>query len=159
MLALVELAGKRRGWLVALFAACAFESRFSMALALPVYAYLLSYHPQPVAGQTDEARGCRSPPCWWASARSGLLYNFARWGTWNDIGYTAWYHQDQAGMPTGSPFRFEYLPYQFWSFFVQTPTQLPELSRAAPRVLGRRAHLDVARARARVLRAHIRCAG
>ena len=30
-----------------------------------------------------------------------ILYNEARWGTWSDIGYTAWYHQDQVGMPTG----------------------------------------------------------
>src|ERR1700729_3170871 len=42
MLALVELAGKRRGWLVALFAACAFESRFTMIAALPVYFVILS---------------------------------------------------------------------------------------------------------------------
>ena len=41
-----------------------------------------------------------------------VLYNFVRWGTWSDIGYTTWYHQDQAGMPTGSPFRLTYLPYQ-----------------------------------------------
>ena len=54
-----------------------------------------------------------------------ILYNEARWGTWNDIGYTAWYHQDQAGMPTGSPFRFEYLPSELWSFFVALPTFLP----------------------------------
>ncbi len=54
-----------------------------------------------------------------------VIYNLARWGTWNDIGYAAWYHQDQAGMPTGSPFRIEYLPFQLWSFFVQMPTRLP----------------------------------
>ena len=41
LLALVELAGKRRSWLVALLAVCAIESRFSMIAALPVYAYLL----------------------------------------------------------------------------------------------------------------------
>ncbi|HXM06734.1 MAG TPA: hypothetical protein VN936_04685, partial [Candidatus Acidoferrum sp.] len=51
-------------------------------------------------------------------------YNFARWGTWNDIGYTEWYHQDQAGFPTGSPFRLAYLPYQLVSFFVQYPSVL-----------------------------------
>src|SRR6202034_3469423 len=54
-----------------------------------------------------------------------ILYNEARWGTWSDIGYTAWYHQDQVGMPTGSPFRLDYLPYQLSSFFVQLPTFLP----------------------------------
>ena len=41
MLALVELAGNRRGWLVALCAGCAIFSRFDLVLALPVYAYLL----------------------------------------------------------------------------------------------------------------------
>ena len=117
MLTLVELAGKRRGWLVALFAACAFESRFSMALAVPVYAYLLL--------QPNRRRSLAS----FAAVLAGVAilwvaYNFARWGVWNDIGYTAWYHQDDAGMPTGSPFRLEYLPYQLWSFFVQKPTQL-----------------------------------
>ena len=45
MLALVELTGKRRGWLVALFAVCAVESRFTMIAALPVYAYLLAIRP------------------------------------------------------------------------------------------------------------------
>ena len=47
-------------------------------------------------------RACSSPV-----AALWMLYNRARWGTWSDIGYTAWYHQDQAGMPTGSPFRFD----------------------------------------------------
>jgi hypothetical protein len=118
MLALVELAGKRRGWLVALFAACAFESRFSMLAAVPVYAYLLLYQ-----------GGIRRRAISFAAVLAGVailwtLYNLARWGTWSDIGYTTWYHQDQAGMPTGSPFRFSYLPYQLWSFFVQMPARL-----------------------------------
>ncbi|MBV9333508.1 MAG: hypothetical protein JO146_05840 [Candidatus Eremiobacteraeota bacterium] len=118
MLALVELAGKRRGWLVALFAACAFESRFSMIAAIPIYAYLVLR--QPGGRKAIEA---------FASvlvvvAALWVLYNRARWGTWNDIGYTTWYHQDQVGMPTGSPFRFSYLPYELWSFFVQMPTAL-----------------------------------
>ena len=124
MLALAELAGARRPWLVALLGACAFESRFSLIVVLPLYAYLC-------------ARDARKP--WgldshWRSTLAAFvavlvpvgmlwtLYNQARWGTWNDIGYTAWYHQDQAGFPTGSPFRLEYLPYQFTSFFVQAPT-------------------------------------
>ncbi|HEY4432896.1 MAG TPA: hypothetical protein VGM99_00720 [Candidatus Cybelea sp.] len=121
MLALLELAGKRRGWLVALFAVCAVESRFSMILALPVYAYLLT------AG-TPRAPAMRRLVTFGAAllpvAILWILYNEARWGTWNDIGYTSWYHQDQAGMPTGSPFRFEYLPNELWSFFVQLPTVL-----------------------------------
>ena len=129
MLALVELAGKRRGWLVALFAACAVESRFSMIGAIPVYAYLLVCHPEerPQAASrrtNDEARLTSFASVLVVVASLWLFYNRARWGTWNDIGYTTWYHQDQVGMPTGSPFRFSYVPYQLWSFFVQMPTAL-----------------------------------
>jgi hypothetical protein len=120
MLALVELAGKRRGWLVALWAACAFESRFSMIAALPVYAALLI--------DSDRLRTRNAITSFVAVlvpvGAFWVLYNEARWGTWNDVGYTDWYHQDQAGMPTGSPFRLTYLPYQLWSFFAQTPTRL-----------------------------------
>lgn len=121
MLALVELAGKRRGWLVALFAACAFESRFSMILALPVYGYLL-FQPR------DERTMRRIAS--FAAVLAGVavlwvLYNFARWGVWNDIGYTIWYHRDAAGMPTGSPFKLDYLQFELWSFFVQLPATIP----------------------------------
>ena len=54
LLALVELAGRRRGWLVALFAACAVESRFSMIAALPVYAVILSGAPEGRAVEATE---------------------------------------------------------------------------------------------------------
>jgi hypothetical protein len=126
MLAMVEIAGKRRGWLVALLAACAFESRFSMVAAIPVYAYLLNApsvcHPEE-RPQGASRRAFASVLV--VAGALWLLYNRLRWGTWTDIGYTTWYHQDQVGMPTGSPFRFSYLPYQLWSFFVQTPEVLP----------------------------------
>jgi hypothetical protein len=118
LLALVELAGKRRAWLVMLWAACAFESRFSLVLAVPVYAYLLSSE----APVRDRIRCAGSMLCVLVPiAVLWALYNHARWGTWSDIGYTAWYHQDPAGSPAGSPFRLGYLPYQLWSFFVQMP--------------------------------------
>ncbi len=115
MLALVEVFGRRRGWLIALWAVCAAESRFTMALAIPIYAALL-------------ARSERSPRTWagfcsvlTAGFACWVLYNESRWGTVSDIGYTTWYHQDQAGMPQGSPFRLQYAPYELWSFFVQYP--------------------------------------
>jgi hypothetical protein len=118
LLALVELAGKRRGWLVALFAACAFESRFSMVLALPAYAYLLFVPRRRVTELIPFASVLMAVGALW------VFYNRVRWGTWSDIGYTTWYHQDQAGMPFGSPFRLIYLPYQLWSFFIQAPTRV-----------------------------------
>jgi len=130
MLALVELAGKRRGWLVALFAACAVESRFSMIGAVPVYAYLVLRRPE----GRREFESFASVLVVFASL--WVFYNRARWGTWNDIGYTTWYHQDQMGMPTGSPFRFGYLPNQLWSFFVQMPTALPSYPWLRPEFSG-----------------------
>jgi hypothetical protein len=141
MLALVELAGKRRGWLVALWAAAAFESRFSMIAAVPVYAYLLGANAAPAEGASNTTRWDAPRLASFAAILGGVgvlwtWYNLARWGTWNDIGYTAWYHQDQAGMPTGSPFRFEYLPYQFGSFFVQLPTFLPAFPWLRPEYSG-----------------------
>jgi hypothetical protein len=176
LLALVELAGKRRGWLVAVFAACAVESRFSMILAAPVYLYLLAARNNNViTGEEPEGRVVEGPdPVIQSEAPASslvtlsrapeqgegarvegrgraiasfvgvlagvavlwVLYNLARWGTWNDIGYTTWYHQDQAGMPFGSPFRLMYFPYQLWSFFVQAPTRLAEAPWLRPEFSG-----------------------
>lgn len=136
LLALVELAGKRRGWLVALYAACAIESRFTMLLAIPVYAYL-------VFDRYDHEH----PRERWVQLRSfiatlipfvalWILYNYARWGVWNDIGYTTWYHQDSMGEPTGSPFRLSYLVMQLNAFFVQLPTRLPSFPWLRPEIVG-----------------------
>jgi hypothetical protein len=140
LLALAELAGPRRAWLVALWAACAFESRFSLIVALPIYWAVCAAGNENGFGNAATWRRCTFG---FAAVLIpvGILwtwYNFARWGTWNDIGYTEWYHQDQAGFPTGSPFRLAYLPYQLVSFFVQYPTVLggfpwlrPEMSGVA----------------------------
>ena len=131
MLALHEVYFKRRLWLIAIFAVCAAESRFTMILAVPVYAALLWY------------RGERRPAAWslacgvFALAGAlGVWYNYARWGTPYDIGYTAWYHQDQAGMPTGSPFQLRYLTYELWSFFVQMPQVIAQFPYLVPAVSG-----------------------
>lgn len=131
MLALAEVVGQRRAWLVALWAVCAVESRFSLVLALPIYAVLVMFGPG--LGEGANLRTLRAKAAGFAAvlipaALLWVWYNFARWGLPIDIGYTAWYHQDSAGMPTGSPFRFAYLPYQLNSFFVQHPA----FSRAFP---------------------------
>jgi hypothetical protein len=126
LLALVELCGKRRGWLVALWAVAAAGSRFSLVLAIPVYAALLiAADPLPQSWRVDSAR-LRAVLIGFGGVLLGagalyVAYNFARWGTAADIGYTSWYHQDSAGSPTGSPFRLQYMGYQLWSFFVQRP--------------------------------------
>jgi hypothetical protein len=122
LLALVELTGRQRAWLVAIWAACAFESRFSLVLAVPVYLYLLLSAPNPQRKRAQSAASFFGVLL--AVGALWVLYNETRWGTWNDIGYTAWYHQDQAGMPTGSPFRLAYVRYQLESFFIQLPQWL-----------------------------------
>jgi hypothetical protein len=139
LLALLEVFGRRRGWLVALFAVCALESRFTMALALPVYAGLLWFGVGlDGAGQRD---GRTRALLGFASvlvpaAALWVWYNELRWGVPYDIGYTAWYHQDQAGLPEGSPFRLAYVPMQLMSFFVQYPDYRPYFPYLFPSISG-----------------------
>lgn len=138
MLALVELAGKRRPWLVMLWAVCATESRFSLIAVLPVYLYLLMTDPEKPLALSPLWRS-RALACLAVLVPFGALwvwYNYARWGTPVDVGYTQWYHQDTAGMPTGSPFRLSYLPYQLWSFFVQHPDRQPNFPYLIPSMSG-----------------------
>jgi hypothetical protein len=128
-LALAELTGKRRGFLVALALVAAAFSRFSLVLALPVFAWLVLRDRAP-----DERRNAALG--FGAAVAFGAVlwvaYNQARWGLWYDIGYTAWYHQDSVGSPFGSPFQWRYLPYELWSFFVQAPAFQPSWPFAVP---------------------------
>ncbi|HVA28549.1 MAG TPA: hypothetical protein VNF68_10235 [Candidatus Baltobacteraceae bacterium] len=126
MLALAECAGKKRGWLVGIYASAALLSRFDMVLALPVYAYLLGSR----RAIATFAASLVPVAIFW------VWYNYARWGVWYDLGYSAWYHQDQAGSPTGSPFQLRYFPYELWSFFVQTPQRLAGYPWLAPTLSG-----------------------
>ena len=134
LLALLELVRGRRGWLVALFAACAVESRFTLVLALPIYAAMLAY----AEGTTRERlrRVAGFVVVLVPVAALWVWYNELRWGLPYDIGYTAWYHQDGAGMPTGSPFRLAYLDYELRSFFVQAPELLTTFPYAVPSIAG-----------------------
>jgi hypothetical protein len=121
LLTLLELKGKRRAWLVALYAACAAESRFTLVLALPVYAALLA---------TDRLVSLRLRKFFVFCATLvpfaflWVSYNEARWHLPYDVGYALWYHQDGVGSPTGSPFQLQYLSEQLYSFFVRFPDRL-----------------------------------
>ena len=118
LLALREVIGARRGWLVALFAAAAFESRFSLVLAVPAYAALLLALDEP---RTRVRNALAFAGVLVPVACAHVGYNFARWGVPSDIGYTLWYHHDDIGQPTGSPFRLGYVPDELYSFFVRAP--------------------------------------
>ena len=117
-LALAELTGKRRGSLVALALVAAVFSRFAIVLAIPVFAWLV-VRDRPPQERRDAAFAFGSMIV--LGAVVWVRYNLARWGVWYDIGYTAWYHQDSAGSPDGSPFQLKYFVYQLQSFFVMGP--------------------------------------
>ena len=117
-LALAELAGKKRGSLVALAIVAAAFSRFSLVLAIPVFAWLV-LRDRSAAQRRSAAIGFGAVIA--LGAGLWVSYNLNRWGVWYDIGYTAWFHLDSAGAPAGSPFQLRYFPYQLWSFFWQGP--------------------------------------
>jgi len=137
--ALVEAVGKRRPWVLTGLLVLAAGSRFSLSLAIvPMVLYALSYLPR---------KQWPKELAWCAAVLAPAIaffvwYNYARWGVPNDIGYTAWYHADQIGEPTGSPFRLSYVPYEMLSFFGVFPEPIDHfpwvrLATNFPRWLGR----------------------
>ncbi len=121
MLALCELAGKRRGWVVALWTALALGSRFTLVMALPVMLWWVWTG----FGAQRDARPRRAlafaatlVPFFGA----WIAYNLARWGVPWDAGHTIFYHQDPfMGSPHGSPFGLANVPVELFSFFVVAP--------------------------------------
>jgi hypothetical protein len=107
--ALLEAFGKRRGWLIGIFAVLACEARFPLVMALPMYLLLCAGW---AAFLGVVGAGCGAWVAW----------NEAQWGLWYDIGHAIFYNQDSFGEPTGSPFDIKYLPYQLYSYFMRVPT-------------------------------------
>ncbi len=124
LLALCELTGRARPWLVAVYFALACGSRFTVVLTLPGFAYWI------VSGFERGKRDVRALlPAGAALVPFALLwiaYNQARWHVPWDSGHTIFFHQDaDVGSAVGLPFSVENLPYQLWSFFVQIPKFSP----------------------------------
>ena len=120
LLALCELTGKRRGWLVAVLFALALGSRFTLVMTLPIVLYWVR------EGFVDVERRPRSALAFVATLVPFLIlwvaYNEARWHVPWDAGHTIFYHQDPyMGSKTGSPFGLANVPEEVWSFFVQAP--------------------------------------
>jgi hypothetical protein len=123
LLALAEWYGRRRPWLLGVLFACVALSRFPMALAgIPFVIWLMVETPK---GQRLKA---------FAEVALGalpffllfLLYDYGRWHTFADIGYTTWFHQDPVGSRTGSPFGLRFLPANLFSFFLLAPDFSPD---------------------------------
>ncbi|MGB8267497.1 MAG: hypothetical protein WCE44_14305 [Candidatus Velthaea sp.] len=131
LLALAELAGRGRPWLVVVFFALACGSRFSVVLTAPVFAYWCG------CGFLEPRRDLRRlGVALLTIAPFALLYtayNEARWHVPWDIGHTIFYHQDQyVGSASGSPFGIAYLGNQLYSFFVQGVTFSPSAPYVIP---------------------------
>lgn len=127
LLALCELSGRARPWLVAIFFALACGSRFTVVLTLPAFGYWIA------TGFAREKRDLRALlPAFATLVPFALLwvsYNEVRWHVPWDSGHTIFFHQDaDVGAVVGSPFSVRNLPYQLWSFFAQAP----EFSTQAP---------------------------
>ena len=123
LLALCELAGKRRGWLVALWFALALGSRFTLVMALPVMLWW-AYD-----GFLVRERDARRVLAFAATLVPffilWVVYNEARWHVPWDAGHTIFYHQDPyMGSDTGSPFGPENVLGELYSFFVVPPQRL-----------------------------------
>jgi hypothetical protein len=120
LLALGELSGRARPWLVAIFFALACGSRFTVVLTLPAFAYWIACG---FAAEKRDPRGlARAAATLVPFALLWTAYNEARWHVPWDSGHTIFFHQDaDVGDVVGSPFAVQNVPYQLWSFFVQGP--------------------------------------
>jgi uncharacterized membrane protein YsdA (DUF1294 family) len=120
LLALCELAGKRRGWLVAVWTALALGSRFTLVMALPVLLWWVR------EGFLERERRPRSALAFVLALLPFFVlwvgYNEARWHVPWDAGHTIFYHQDPfMGAPAGSPFGLANVEVELYSFFVVGP--------------------------------------
>lgn len=120
LLALCELAGKRRGWLVAVWIALALGSRFTLVMALPVVLWwtwqgFVERAPRPRAAAAFALTLLPFFALWCA-------YNLARWHVPWDAGHTVFYHEDPfMGSPSGSPFALGNVGTELYSFLVVAP--------------------------------------
>ncbi|HEX3463403.1 MAG TPA: hypothetical protein VHS78_05070 [Candidatus Elarobacter sp.] len=131
LLALCELAGARRGWLIALWTALALGSRFTLVMALPVLLWWT------FSGFGRDERRPREAVAFVATLvpffALWVAYNLARWHVPWDAGHTIFYHQDPfMGSPSGSPFGLGNLHVELYSFFVVPPWLHPEFPYVEP---------------------------
>jgi hypothetical protein len=131
LLALCELAGRGRPWLVTLYFALACGSRFTVILTLPAFAYWLACG---FAAERSQPRNL--VPAGLTALPFALLwvtYNELRWHVPWDSGHTIFFHQDvNVGDVVGSPFSLANVPYQLYSFFVQGAEFVPQPPFAIP---------------------------
>jgi hypothetical protein len=117
LLALAETLGARAPWRVALWALCATFCRYPMALAFPAYAIALwpqiQAAPRRLAGVAVVGALFAIP---------SACYNYVRWGTIADVGFTKFYRIMDVGKedPT-PPFALKNLAMQLRFYAVEPP--------------------------------------
>ncbi|HEY0396027.1 MAG TPA: hypothetical protein VGD01_16135 [Candidatus Elarobacter sp.] len=131
LLASLELVGKRRLWLVTLCGLAAALSRYSMVLALPVYWWLLR----------DQITRARSLAATIAVALPVVAlwsaYNWSRWATLYDPGYTIWYRtMDPRSKSNAALLSVTHLSHQLRLFFVERPRLMHGFPWIAPGKFG-----------------------
>ena len=141
LLALLELAGKNRPWVVALAYSAAIASRFTVVMALPVIVYLtlaggLLGEGKLISRAEWRARALQLLAVFVPAVLLYVTYNQLRWGVPWDSGHTIFFHQDAIGGVGGSPFSIAHIPYQLWSFFVQLPGVAPAFPWIVPSLSG-----------------------
>jgi hypothetical protein len=135
LLALCELAGERRGWVVGVWVALALGSRFTLVMAVPVFAWWVwdGFRARERRPRELIAFALTLVPFFAA----WIAYNMARWHVPWDAGHTIFYHEDPyMGSATGSPFGIRNVPVELWSFFVQPPVWLGKPPWLEPSAVG-----------------------
>ena len=117
MLALAECLGSRVPWRVALWALCAAFCRYPMMLAFPAYAVALwpQIRARPLRLAGVAAIGA-------VFAIPSALYNYVRWGTIADVGFTKFYRiMDLGKDDPAPPFALKNLGMQLRFYFLEPP--------------------------------------
>ena len=116
-LALAELYGEGRPWLIAIWASLAAFSRYPLLLALPGYAALLYARSRRFNLLTGYVAALVPV------AIASIIFNYARWGTLQDIGFPLWYKMMDIRARSGlAAFDIHYLPMQLTAYFITGPT-------------------------------------
>ncbi len=127
MLALGEVTGRKRPWLVALWALAAAFSRYPLLLVVPLYAALLLWE------SPRRATLLRFVAPVLPVALISASYNVNRWGTVVDRGFSIWYRvMDERYVDDPHPFSLANLPGQLSLYFQRTPHLLTGAPWIAP---------------------------
>ena len=117
LLAIAECLGSRVPWRVALWALCAAFCRYPMMLAVPAYA--LAVWPQ-IRARPARLAGAVAVGALFAIPSA--LYNYARWGTIADVGFTKFYRtMDMGKDDPAPPFALKNLVMQLHFYLAEPP--------------------------------------